>query len=229
MLKDVFDYWDNNSTTIVDTLIGRSRLIARPSMRLRFRIERSLSFLRHQMARSEIIESKVKKIIQQVDPSFEGVKLHETELGERHTIRHQSATSSYFELEPEYEASGTQKMIIFLAEISNFLLNDETSGFIAIDELDAYFHPAIVKLFVDLFLDADYNLSKTQLIFSSHYHHIINSFDKQQIILVDRQRNQKGQPTNVYRLDDIEGVRTDDNFYAKYMAGTYGATPEIQV
>jgi len=25
----------------------------------------------------------------------------------------------------------------------------------------------------------------------------------------------------------VEGIRTDDNFYAKYMAGAYGAVPEL--
>lgn len=29
------------------------------------------------------------------------------------------------------------------------------------------------------------------------------------------------------RLDQVGGIRPDDNFYAKYMAGAYGATPNL--
>lgn len=27
------------------------------------------------------------------------------------------------------------------------------------------------------------------------------------------------------RMDAVEGIRNDDNYYAKYMAGAYGAVP----
>jgi hypothetical protein len=33
--------------------------------------------------------------------------------------------------------------------------------------------------------------------------------------------------TSVYGLRDIAGVRRIDNFYKKYMSGTYGAVPNI--
>ena len=33
--------------------------------------------------------------------------------------------------------------------------------------------------------------------------------------------------SDAWRLDSIQGVRKDDNLYAKYMAGAYGAVPRI--
>jgi hypothetical protein len=33
--------------------------------------------------------------------------------------------------------------------------------------------------------------------------------------------------SQAYRMDSIEGIRNDDNFYAKYLAGTYGAVPNL--
>jgi len=33
--------------------------------------------------------------------------------------------------------------------------------------------------------------------------------------------------TSVHGLKDIQGVRRIDNFYRKYMGGTYGAVPTI--
>ena len=47
---------------------------------------------------------------------------------------------------------------------------------------------------------------------------------KEQVVLVEKDADLN---TDAYRLDDIEGVRADDNIYAKYMAGAYGAVPEI--
>jgi len=29
------------------------------------------------------------------------------------------------------------------------------------------------------------------------------------------------------RMDAVVGIRNDDNFYAKYMAGAYGAVPQF--
>ena len=48
--------------------------------------------------------------------------------------------------------------------------------------------------------------------------------DKQQIFLVEK--NKQG-ISDGWRLDEMEGVRADDNYYAKYIAGTYGAVPDI--
>jgi hypothetical protein len=40
------------------------------------------------------------------------------------------------------------------------------------------------------------------------------------------QKNQDCERT-AYRLDSVEGIRNDDNSYAKYMAGAYGAVSEL--
>jgi hypothetical protein len=33
--------------------------------------------------------------------------------------------------------------------------------------------------------------------------------------------------SSAWRLDSVEGIRSSDNFYAKYMAGAYGAVPNL--
>ena len=40
------------------------------------------------------------------------------------------------------------------------------------------------------------------------------------------EKNSKGE-TEVYALRDIDDVRRDDNYYAKYLNGIYGAVPRI--
>jgi hypothetical protein len=46
---------------------------------------------------------------------------------------------------------------------------------------------------------------------------------KHQIYLCEKQQ----QISEAWRLDEVVGVRADDNLYAKYMAGAFGAVPEL--
>ena len=55
---------------------------------------------------------------------------------------------------------------------------------------------------------------------------VMKKFDMQQIFMVDKTEDLT---SFAYRLDDVEGVRTDENFLAKYMSGAYGAFPDIKV
>ncbi len=40
------------------------------------------------------------------------------------------------------------------------------------------------------------------------------------------EKNENGE-TEAWRLDDMTGVRADDNYYTKYIAGAYGARPKV--
>ena len=62
------------------------------------------------------------------------------------------------------------------------------------------------------------------MLFSTHSHLILSKLDKYQIILVEK--NQNG-VSESWRLDEMSGVRADDNYYSKYIAGAYGAVPRI--
>ena len=33
--------------------------------------------------------------------------------------------------------------------------------------------------------------------------------------------------TEIYSLNDVKAVRRDDNYYKKYLGGTFGAVPRI--
>lgn len=77
---------------------------------------------------------------------------------------------------------------------------------------------------LDLFFSEKHNPKNAQLIFSTHQELVLNKLMKEQILLVEKDNTLN---TNAWRLDEVEGVRSDDNFFAKYMAGAYGAVPEI--
>lgn len=119
------------------------------------------------------------------------------------------------------ESTGTNR-ILFILTIAAEILTTEQGGVVVIDESDAFLHPDIYEKFVELFMSPETNRNNTQLILSSHNYTTLNFLDKQQIFLTER--DEDGQ-TDVWRLDEVRGVRADDNFYAKYMSGAYGAVP----
>lgn len=127
-----------------------------------------------------------------------------------------------YPLEFFYESSGTQNLFILLYQILPVL---ESGGIAILDEFDADLHPLMLPELIDLFASKALNPKNAQLIFSTHHHEILNKVDKYQIILVEK--DSKSNNVEVFRLDEIKGVRVDDNYYSKYIAGAYGAIPEI--
>ena len=139
-----------------------------------------------------------------------------------HSVLHQFEQGREFSLPLQYESSGTKRTILLLMHIVQAL--EEPGGIAAIDELDAYLHPDIVDALVKIFMSTETNPNKAQLLFSSHSHQLLSDFDKQQITLVEKNNNGA---TDVWRLDDVAGVRADDNYHTKYIAGAYAAKPKI--
>jgi predicted ATPase len=82
----------------------------------------------------------------------------------------------------------------------------------------------MVQELVGMFTDGTINSKNAQLLFSTHSHQILSQLDKYQIVLTEK--NSDGQ-TETWRLDEMKGVRADDNYYTKYIAGAYGAVPNI--
>jgi hypothetical protein len=59
-------------------------------------------------------------------------------------------------------------------------------------------------------------------LFTCHAVEVLNLVQKSQVILVQKDEYCE---SSASRLDAVEGIRSDDNLYAKYMAGAYGAVP----
>ena len=45
-----------------------------------------------------------------------------------------------------------------------------------------------------------------------------------QVMLVEKNESNE---SSAWRMDSVTDIRSDDNFYAKYMAGAYGAVPQL--
>ena len=121
-----------------------------------------------------------------------------------------------------YESRGTQSLFFTMANILSALKHN---NIIIIDEIESGFHPEALNKLIGYFIDENKD-KKTQLIFSSHSLGFMNKLDMHQIYLTEK--NGKSE-SSLFRLNKVKGVRPDENFLSKYMAGSYGAFPKIRV
>lgn len=120
-----------------------------------------------------------------------------------------------------HESSGTQGAYILLSRILPAL---QHGGLVIIDELEADLHPHMLTPILDLFFSPRTNPHNAQIIFTCHSIEVLSLLHKAQVVLVEKDGNCE---SDAWRLDSVKGVRADDNLYAKYMAGAYGAIPQI--
>ena len=120
-----------------------------------------------------------------------------------------------------YESSGTQAAFALLKKILPAL---EHGGIVTIDEMEADLHPDMITALLDLFIDPERNPHNAQIIFTCHAHEVLNDLQKDQVLLIEKDPDGFSQ---AWRLGDMKGIRRDDNLYAKYRAGAYGAVPNL--
>jgi hypothetical protein len=125
------------------------------------------------------------------------------------------------ELPLALESRGTQSAFVLLAHLLGAL---EHGGVAVIDEMESDLHPDMLTPILDLFFNPRTNPKSAQLIFTCHATPVLNEFDKGQVLLVEKDDDCA---SHAWRLDSVKGVRADDNFFAKYMAGAYGAVPRL--
>lgn len=119
------------------------------------------------------------------------------------------------------ESSGTQGAFVLLSRLLQTL---SVGGLAVIDEFESDLHPYMLEPILELFANPTTNPHKAQLLFTCHAIEVLNLLHKSQIMLVDKGENCE---STAWRMDAVKGIRNDDNFYAKYMAGAYGAVPQI--
>lgn len=134
---------------------------------------------------------------------------------------HRLASGSTFELPFPMESSGTQSALTLLRRLLPVLRD---GGLAVVDEFESDLHPQMLEPILSLFADPRTNPLKAQLMFTCHAVEVLNLLHKTQVMLVEKQ---DGSESVAWRLDTMEGVRSDDNLYAKYMSGAYGATPQL--
>jgi uncharacterized protein len=134
---------------------------------------------------------------------------------------HNATQGTSFELPFAMESSGTQSAFALLSLVLPAL---EVGGLVVIDEFENDLHPHMLEPILGLFADPDSNPHNAQLLFTCHAIEVLNILHKSQVMLVEKDPSNQ---SSAWRLDSVEGVRSDDNFYAKYMAGAFGAVPNL--
>lgn len=119
------------------------------------------------------------------------------------------------------ESSGTQSAFVLLARLLPVLAQ---GGLAVIDEFENDLHPHMLEPILDLFANPHTNPHGAQILFTCHAMEVLNVLHKSQVMLVEKDASCE---STAWRMDAIKGIRNDDNFYAKYMAGAYGAVPQL--
>lgn len=168
------------------------------------------------------LRDKVEGILKKFDLGFSSI---EFEKGNENTLVYGThKIGNRIEKIPyNYESRGTRSLLTTLTRILLALVDD---SFVIIDEIEMGIHPIALAKIISYFIEENQS-GKSQLIFSSHLHtSFINKLDMHQLFLVEKNNNCESE---VFSLSEIKGVRTDDNYYKKYMSGAYGAFPDIKI
>jgi AAA15 family ATPase/GTPase len=164
---------------------------------------------------------KLNAQIKRLDFGIDEVSITKVELpdgGERliPLCRHQSK-GKRFSLPLLSESSGTRGVYSILRYILPVL---EHGGIAVLDEMESELHPQMAIEIMRLFTDKDSNPHNAQLLTATHSLEVLQYVEKNQIYLVEK----NDCVSEAWRLDEMKGVRRDDNIYARYLAGAYGAT-----
>ena len=173
---------------------------------------------------NEALKKEAEKLLSRFDLGLESFDIKkekkENELSINVQVAHTFGDEKIY-LPMQYESSGTKQLFVLLKAILVVLAK---GGVAVLDEFDVNLHPEMVLSLFDLFVQPETNPKNAQLLFSTHSHRVLSKLDKYQIILTEK--NEKG-GSEAWRLDDMSGVRADDNFFSKYIAGAYGAVPKL--
>lgn len=126
-----------------------------------------------------------------------------------------------FRMPPIYESHGTRQFLKLFPLISDSLA---TGGIVIIDELDAAIHSMILPEIISWFHDSVRNPHNAQIWMTCHNVSLLEDLSKDEIVFCEKDRRGR---TETYGLNDVKGVRRDDNYYRKYLGGVFGAVPRI--
>ncbi|MBE0471464.1 MAG: AAA family ATPase [Methyloprofundus sp.] len=175
-----------------------------------------------------ILQNKASKLLCNLDLGLSGVELVEIEATDEQgkekklhlPFGHHASALGSFKLPFFDESSGTQSAYVLLRRILPVL---EHGGVAILDEIDNDLHPHMLPAILELFKFEHTNPHNAQILFTCHTPEILNILKKHQLYLVEK----NDLFSEAWRLDQVSGLRSDDNIYAKYQAGALNAVPNI--
>ncbi len=174
---------------------------------------------------NETLKKEAEKLLSRFDLGLSGIVFEKEKAGSGLMIKNVQAVHLFNGKEQSlpilYESSGTKQLFTILKTILQALENGSVA---IVDEFDVNLHPEMVMALFDLFIQPETNPKNAQLLLSTHSHMLLSKLDKYQIVLVEKNENGISE---AWRLDEVSDVRSDENYYSKYIAGAYGAVPKI--
>jgi len=137
-------------------------------------------------------------------------------------FKHQGCKGE-FVLPADRESSGTKRLFMLFETFIRILTE---GGIAVVDEMESDLHPHLIPTIFSLFTNPETNPKQAQLFFTCHHVEMLNHLDKEQIVLVEKTEDSVSE---AYRLDELKGVRREENFFANYNSGRYGAVPKPEL
>lgn len=121
------------------------------------------------------------------------------------------------------ESEGTQTWYLLIGPVLSALRSGQILLF---DEIDASLHPRLSAKLLELFQDPETNPNGAQLIFTSHDTSLLNSLNRDEVWLTEKQQDAS---TALVALAEFGGdkVRRSLNLEKAYLQGRFGAVPEL--
>lgn len=216
--QDIAGYWRQIATNVIEAgWVGDFVGMPSPMVQL---VETSIFF-----SENDKLKKAAENLLSKFDLGLEAIDIKKEKVENQLNIEIKGVHSFNGQKQSllfQYESSGTRQLFVLLKSILQVL---DRGGIAVLDELDVNLHPEMVSSLIDLFINPETNPKNSQIVFSTHSHQILNRLDKYQIVLVEK--NDSGSSES-WRLDGMAGIRTDDNYFTKYIAGAYGAVPKIK-
>lgn len=154
-----------------------------------------------------------------------GLQKSEVRATSYHNGINKNGIKTSFTLDLSDESDGTRKLMSIAPAIESVLNN---GGIVLVDELEKELHPMLVNYIVAKFQSKTSNPNGAQLIFTTHNTELLNLelMRKDQLYFADK--NRKDGASELYSIGDFS-TKTADNIRKGYLAGKYGATPDIEI
>ena len=166
------------------------------------------------------------QILSETSNNSEGkLKMCQIKAQSKHKGVLENGDTGLFNLELEDESDGTRKLMSLAPAIESVL---EKGGVLLVDEIERELHPMLVNFIIAKFQSKNSNPNGAQIIFTTHNTELMNMefMRKDQIYFADK--NREDGSSELYSVTDFT-TKTADNIRKGYLAGTYGATPELEI
>ena len=153
------------------------------------------------------------------------LKMSQVKAQSKHKGILENGEAGLFKLELEDESDGTSKRMSLAPAIESVL---KRGGVLLVDEIERELHPMLVNFIVAKFQSKNSNPNGAQIIFTTHNTELMNLelLRKDQIYFADKNRNDGS--SELYSVTDFM-TKTADNIRKGYLAGKYGATPDLEI